>query len=71
MAPKEYKISKQAVAAKTSAITLTIPERLEIIRRVGSATSQCDIMAAHKIGLMTIYGINTRKKKNTCNYLGQ
>jgi hypothetical protein len=61
MAPKEYKISKQAVAA-TSAITLTIPETFEIIRRVGSATSQSDIMAAQKIRLLTIYGINTQKK---------
>ena len=41
MAPKEPKISKQAVAATTSAITLTIPETFEIIRRVGNATSQC------------------------------
>jgi hypothetical protein len=41
MAPKEYKISKQAAAATTSAITLTIPERLEIIRKSGSATTQC------------------------------
>jgi len=61
MAPKEYKISKHAVAGTTTDITLTIPERLEIIRKSGNTTSQSVIMAAYKIGLMTICGINTRK----------
>ena len=53
MAPKEYKISKQAVAGTTTEITLTIPETLEIIWKAGSATSQSIIKAAYNIGLLT------------------
>jgi len=41
MAPKEFKICKQAVAGNTMHITLTIPDTLELIRKPGSATSQC------------------------------
>jgi hypothetical protein len=46
MAPKDLKISKQAAAGTTRYITLTIPETLEIIRKLGNATSQSVIMAA-------------------------
>jgi len=52
MAPKEPKLSKQATAVKTRDITFTIGETLEIIRKPGSATYQCVIMAAYKIGLL-------------------
>jgi hypothetical protein len=38
MAPKEAKITKQTAAVKTRAITLTIPETFEIIRKTGIAT---------------------------------
>jgi len=41
MAPKELKINKQAAAGTTRHITFTIPERLEIIMKHGSATRQC------------------------------
>jgi len=51
MAPKEFKICKQAVAGTTRHITLTIPGTLEIITKPGSATSQSDISASYKIGL--------------------
>jgi len=40
MAPKGPKISKQG-AGGTTDITFTIPETLEIIKKYGSATSQC------------------------------
>jgi hypothetical protein len=56
MVLKESKISKQAAAGITRHITFTIPETLEIIRKPGSATSQSILMAADKIGLLTIYG---------------
>jgi len=74
MAPKEPEISKQAAAGTTRHITFTIPETLEIIRKLGNATSQSVIMAAYKIGLLTIYGIKKQKgggKKKTQekNYL--
>jgi hypothetical protein len=45
---------KQAAAVKTREITLTIPETLEIIRKPGNVTCQTVIMAAYKIGLLTI-----------------
>ena len=71
MAPKEHKISTQSVARTTSHITLTIPETLKIIRKLGNATSQSVIMAAYKIGLLTTYGIEKHKEKITCKNLGQ
>jgi hypothetical protein len=71
MAPKEHKINKQAAAGITRDITLTIPETTEIIRKLGNATSQSVIMAANKIGLMTIYGMEKHKGKITCKNLVQ
>ena len=53
MAPREHKISKQAVAVITREIILTILQTLDIIRKPGSATSQTIIMAAYKTGLLT------------------
>jgi len=53
MAPKEPKISTQAVAGTTRDMIITILETLDIIRKPESATSQSIIMAAHKIGLLT------------------
>ena len=51
MDPKESKINKQAVVGTITDIALTIPDTLEIIRKPGSATSQCVIIAPYKIGL--------------------
>jgi hypothetical protein len=71
MAQKKQKISKQAAAVKTSHITFTISETLEIIREPGNVTNQTVIMTANKTGLMTIYGIKKEKEKTTCKNLGQ
>jgi hypothetical protein len=71
MVSKEPKINKQAVAGTTRHITFTIPETLEIIRKPGTATSQSVILAAYKIGLLTIYGIKKHKEKITCKNFGQ
>jgi hypothetical protein len=71
MASIEPNISKPATAGTTSDITLTIPETLEIIKEPGSATSQSIIMAAHKIGFLTIYSIKKHKKKIACKYLSR
>jgi hypothetical protein len=60
----EPKICKLQATGTTRDITLTIPETLEIIRKPGSATSQSVIMAVHKIGLLTIYGIQKHKKRS-------
>jgi hypothetical protein len=62
MALKETKISKQAATGTKSHITFTIPETLEIIWKPGNATSQCVIMAAYKIGLLTVCGTKKHKK---------
>jgi hypothetical protein len=56
MAPKEPKICKQAAAGTTSHVTLTIPEKHEIIMKPGSATFQSVIMAAYEIGSLAICG---------------
>jgi hypothetical protein len=71
MDPKQQKISNQAAAAKTRDITFTSPKTLEIIRKPGNATSQTVIMAAYKIGLLTIYSIKKQKEKISCKTLGQ
>jgi hypothetical protein len=71
MAPKEQKICEQAAAVKTSHITFTNSEELEIIREPGNATCQTVNMATYKIGLLTIYGIKKHKEKITCKKLGQ
>ena len=46
MPSTEHKIHKLGAAGTTRDITSTIPATLEIIRKPGSATSQCIIMAA-------------------------
>jgi len=46
MTSRETKISKQAAAGITRHITFTIPEKLEIITKPGSATSHSVYMAA-------------------------
>jgi hypothetical protein len=54
MASKEPKINKQAAAGKTRHMTLTIPEKLETIRKPGNATRQSVTMAAYNNGLLTV-----------------
>jgi hypothetical protein len=53
MAPKEHKISKQAVAGTTRDMTVTILYTQDIIRKPGNATSHSIIMVAYRIGLLT------------------
>jgi hypothetical protein len=63
---------KQAVAAKTRYITLTIPETLEIIWKPGRATNHSIIMAAYNIALLTTYGAAKKHRgRITCKNLGQ
>jgi hypothetical protein len=57
MAPTEPKICKEAATGTTRDITFTIPETSEIIRKPGNAICQSVIMAAYKIGLLTVCGI--------------
>jgi hypothetical protein len=71
MTSREPKISKKAAAGRKRQITFTIPDTLEIITKPGSATSYSLIMAACKIGLLTIYSIKKYKEKINCKNLGQ
>jgi hypothetical protein len=64
------KICKQAAAVKTSNITFTIPEKIEIIRKPGNVTCQTVIMAAYKLGLLTIYNIKKQREKPIRKTLG-
>jgi hypothetical protein len=52
-------------------ITLTIPDILEIIRELGTATSHNMIMAAYKTGFVNIWGVKKHKKKIASKNLGQ
>jgi hypothetical protein len=70
MAPKEPKISRGA-AGTIRDITLTIPETLEIIFKLGIATNQNIHMAAYNIGLLTTYGIKKHGKRIICKNFGQ
>jgi len=71
MVPIQPNISKQAVAAKTRDITLTILETLEIIWKPGSATNQSIIMAPYNIALLTTYGAKKHRGRITYRNLGQ
>jgi len=76
MSPLSYYIgsqrtSKPAAAGTTTHITLQITETKYTKKKPGSATSQSVIMAAYKIGLLTICGIKKHKEKTTCKNLGQ
>jgi hypothetical protein len=62
MAQKEPKISKQATVGTTRDITLTIPQTLDIIRKLGNATCQSVIIAAYKSGLLIMYGTKRHKE---------
>jgi hypothetical protein len=65
------KIGKRAPAGMKRHITFTIPDTLEIIRKPGSATSQCVIMAAYNKGLLNMYGIKKHNEKITRKKSGQ
>jgi hypothetical protein len=71
MASIEPKINKLGAAVITKDITLTIPETLEVIRKPVSTTRHSIIMAAYKIGLLTIYGTKKHKETITCKKSGQ
>jgi hypothetical protein len=54
-------MSKQGTAVKRKHITLTIPQKLEIISRLESGESRSVVMAAYNIGSSTIYDIRKQK----------
>jgi hypothetical protein len=54
MASKHPKTSKQGTADKRKYVTLTIPQKLEIIRRPETGKSQRELMASYNTGSSTI-----------------
>jgi DDE superfamily endonuclease./Tc5 transposase DNA-binding domain./CENP-B N-terminal DNA-binding domain. len=54
-------MSKQGTAGKRKHVTLTIPQKLEIINRLESGESRSVVMAAYNIGSSTIYDIRKQK----------
>jgi hypothetical protein len=63
MASKGPKISKQGTAGNRNLATLTIPQKLEIIRKPECGTSQREVMASYNTGSSTIYVIKKWKVK--------
>jgi hypothetical protein len=64
MASKDPKVSKQGTADKRTHVTLMIPQKLEIIRRLETDKSQSVV----NIGWLTIYAIKKHKDPITILY---
>jgi hypothetical protein len=65
MASIEPKTNNLGDAVTTRHNALTIHETHETIRKPGTVTSHCIIMAAYNIGLLSICDTNKHKKKIT------
>ncbi|KAM3919534.1 large ribosomal subunit protein uL23m isoform 1-T1 [Leptodactylus fuscus] len=61
-------ISIQGPSVKRKHVTLTIPQKLEIIRRLESGESRTSIMEEFNIGSSTIYDIKKRKDQ-LCSFV--
>jgi hypothetical protein len=46
MAPKDPKMSKQGTASKSKNVSLTLPQKLKIIRRLESGKSNREVRAS-------------------------
>jgi hypothetical protein len=53
MASKDPNMSKQGTAGKRKHVTRTIPQKMEIIRKLKSGESQREVMASLTIGSVT------------------
>ena len=54
-------MNKQATVGNNIQATLMIPQKFEIIRKLGSGESQSVVMASYKIGLSNIHYIKKQK----------
>jgi hypothetical protein len=63
MALKGPKISTQGTAGKSKHVTLTIPQKLEIIRRPECGKSQREVTASYNTGSSTTCDIKRRRVK--------
>jgi CENP-B N-terminal DNA-binding domain. len=62
MASTYTKVSKQGTTGKTKHLTSTIPQKLQIIRKLHSGKVQREVMVSYNIGSSTTYG--TKKQKD-------
>jgi hypothetical protein len=51
---KYPKMCKQGTAGKRKHVTLTVPQKLEIIRRLENSESQREVMASYDIGFSSM-----------------
>lgn len=58
---KDPKMCRQGTSTNRKHVTVTIPQKLETIRRLESCESQSVVMAAHNVELSTIYDIKKQK----------
>jgi hypothetical protein len=61
MASKNPKMSIQGTNGKGKYVTLMIPQKLEIMRRLEYDKSQREVMASCNIGLLTVCDIKKQK----------
>jgi hypothetical protein len=61
MASKDTRMSKQGTAGKRKHVT--IPQKIEIIRRLESGKSKRGVVASCIIGSLTVYGIKKWKDR--------
>jgi len=61
MASKTPKMNKQATVENNIQVTLIIPQKFEMIRKLGSGGCQSVVMAPYKIGLSNIHYIKKQK----------
>jgi hypothetical protein len=61
MASEDPKTSKRGAGVKKKRVTLTIPLKCQIIRRLEVGESWSVVMASYSIELSTVYGVKKQK----------
>ena len=64
MASKDSRMSKQGPAGMRKNTTLTVPQIVEIVRRLESAKSFCVVMVSYSTGLSTVYDTKIQKDQS-------
>ena len=64
MVSKDTKMRKQGTAGKSKHVTLTMPQKLKIIRRCENGKRQREVIASSNMGSSTIYDV----KRDRTNY---
>jgi CENP-B N-terminal DNA-binding domain. len=66
MASEDPEVPQHGTAVKKEHVSLTVPQKVEIIRRLESGKSQSVIIASYNTGYSTVYYI---KKRTNFNHL--